>query len=73
MDLEPCLKVHNLVVIQLQNTKFGQMTNCKVIFHITVLVYKFDKIDNSIQSSAQPQSGQLYDDKLPVFTVTPSI
>ena len=39
------------------------MTNFKVVFHITVLVYKFDKIDNSTQSPAQPQSGQLYDDK----------
>ena len=27
MDLEPCFKVHNLVVIQLNNTKLGQMTN----------------------------------------------
>ena len=33
MDLEPCFKVHNLVVIQLNSTKLGQITNLKVIFH----------------------------------------
>ena len=55
--LEPCFKVHNLVVIQLNNTKLGRMTNFKVVFHITVLFYKFDKIGNSTQSPAQPQSG----------------
>ena len=59
MDLEPCLKVHNLVVIQLNNTKLDQMTNFKVVFHMVVLFYKFDKIGNSTQSPAQPQSGQL--------------
>ena len=33
MDLEPCFKVHYLVVyIQLNNTKLGQMTNLNVIF-----------------------------------------
>ena len=32
MDLEPCFKVHNLAVIQLKNTKLGQMTNFNVIF-----------------------------------------
>ena len=26
MNLEPCFKVHNLVVIQLNRTKLGQMT-----------------------------------------------
>ena len=58
MDLEPCFKVHNLAVIQLKNTKLGQMTNFKVVFHMVVLFYKFDKIGNSTQSPAQPQSGQ---------------
>ena len=56
MDLEPCFKVHNLVVIQLKNTKLGQMT--KVVFHMVVLFYKFVKISNSTQSPAQFQSGQ---------------
>ena len=59
MDLEPCFKVHNLAVIQLKNTKLGQMTNFKVVFHMVVLFYKFDKIGNLTQSPAQPQSGQL--------------
>ena len=58
MDLGPCFKVHNLVVIQLKNTKLSQMTNFKVVFHMMVLFYQFDKIDNSTQSTAQPQSGQ---------------
>ena len=58
MDLEPCFKVHNLVVIQLNKTKLGQMTNFKVIFHMMMLFYKFDIIDNSTQSPAQPESGQ---------------
>ena len=58
MDLEPCFKVHNLVVIQLKNTKLGQMTNSKVVFHMVVLFYKFDEIGNLTQSPAQSQSGQ---------------
>ena len=53
MDLEPCFKVHNLVVIQLKITKLGQMTNLKVVFHMVVLFYKFVKISNSTQSPAQ--------------------
>ena len=28
----PCFKLHNLFVIQLNNTKLGQMTNLKVAF-----------------------------------------
>ena len=36
MDLEPYFKVHNLVVIQLNNTKLGQMTNLNVIFYVVV-------------------------------------
>ena len=55
MDLEPCFKEHNLVVIQLNNTKLGRMTNFKVVFQMMVLFYKFDKIGNSTQSPAQPQ------------------
>ena len=54
MDLEPCFKVHNLVVIQLNSTKLGQMTNLKVVFHMMVSIYKLDKICNSTQSPAQP-------------------
>ena len=50
MDLEPCFKVHNLVVVQLKNTKLGLMTNLKVIFHVVVLFYKLDQICNSPQS-----------------------
>ena len=34
IDLEPCFKVHNLVVIQLKNTKLGQLTNLNMIFYI---------------------------------------
>ena len=51
-------KVHNLAVIQLKDTKLGQMTNLKVVFHMVVLFYKFDNIGNSTQFPAQPQSGQ---------------
>ena len=50
MDLEPCFKVHNLVVIQLKNTKLGQMTNLNMIFHMMVSIYKLDQIYNSPQS-----------------------
>ena len=39
MDLEPCFKVHNLVIIHLKNTKLGQMTNFKVVFHMMVLFF----------------------------------
>ena len=38
MDLEPCFKVHNLAVIQLQNTKLGQMTNFEVVFHVVLFL-----------------------------------
>ena len=62
MDLEPCLNVYNLVVIQLKNTKLGQMTNLKVVFHMVVLFYKFAKLSNSNQSPAQFQSGLMLDD-----------
>ena len=57
MDLEPCFKVHNFVVIQLNTTKHSQMTNLKVIFRIVVLIYKLDEICSSTHSPAQPQSG----------------
>ena len=46
-------------VIQLNSTKRGQITNVKVVFHMVVSIYKLDKIWNSTQSPAQPQSGQL--------------
>ena len=46
MDLEPCFKVHNWVVIQLNNTKLGRMTNFVVLIHMMVLFYKFDIIGN---------------------------
>ena len=59
MDLEPCLEVHNLVVIQLKPPKLGQMTDLKVVFHIVVLIYTFVKISNSTQSPAQFQGGQI--------------
>ena len=55
MDLEPCFKVHNLLGIQLNNTKLGQITNLDVIFYMVVLIYKLDQICNSPQSPAQPQ------------------
>ena len=61
MDLEPCFKAHNLAVVQLKTQKLGQMTNVKVVFHMVVLFYKFDKMGNSTQSPAQPQSGQYSD------------
>ena len=57
MDLGPCLKVHNLIVIQLNNTNLGQMTNLDVIFYMVVSIYRLHKICNAIQSPAQPQSG----------------
>ena len=50
MDLEPCFKVHNLVVIQLNNTKLGQMTNLNMIFYMVVSIYKLDQICNLPQS-----------------------
>ena len=53
MDLEPCFKVHNLVVIQLKNTKLGQMTNLNLIFSMVVSIYKLDQIYYSPQSPAQ--------------------
>ena len=53
MDLEPCFKVHNLVVIQLKNTKLGQMTNLNMIFYMVVSIYKLDQICNSPQSPAR--------------------
>ena len=46
MDLEPCFKVHNLVVIQLSSTKLCQMTNRAVVFHMVVSIYKLDTICN---------------------------
>ena len=58
MDLEPCFKVPNLVVIQLNNTKLRQMTDHKVIFYIVVLICQLHTICNSTQSSAQPRSSQ---------------
>ena len=36
MDFEQCFKVHNLVVVQLKNTKLGQMTNLNMIFYMVV-------------------------------------
>ena len=53
MDLEPCFKVHNLVVIQLKNTKVGQMTNLNMIFYMVVSIYKLHQIYNSLQSPAR--------------------
>ena len=54
MDLEPCSKVHNVVVIQLNSITLGQVTDLKVIFHmmVSILIYKLDKICNSIQFPA---------------------
>ena len=34
-----CFKVHNLVVIQLNITKLGQMTNLKMVFFVMVSIY----------------------------------
>ena len=56
MDVDPCFKVHNLVVIQLNNTKLGQMTNRNWIFYMVASINKSDKICISTQSPAQPQS-----------------
>ena len=52
MGLEPCFKVYNLIVIQLNNTKRGQMSNLKVILYMIVSIYKLDKISNSTQCPA---------------------
>ena len=38
MDLEPCSRVRNLVVIEQNNTKLGQMTNLKVAFLVMVSI-----------------------------------
>ena len=57
MDLGSCLKVYNLIVIQLSNTKHAQMANLDVIVYMVVSIYRLDKICNSTQSLAQPQSG----------------
>ena len=54
MDLEPCFKVHNLVVIQLNSTKLGQTTNLKEVFYMVVSIDKLNKICNLTQSPAQP-------------------
>ena len=56
MELEPCFMVYNLIVIQLNSTKLGQLTNLKVILHMVVSVHKLDKICNLTQSPAQPQN-----------------
>ena len=53
MDLEPCFKVHNLVVIQLRNTKLGQMTNLNMIFYMVVSIYVLDQIYKLPQSPAR--------------------
>ena len=53
MDLEPCFKVHNLVVIQLKNTKLDQMTNFNVVFYMVVSIYKLDQIYNYPLSPAR--------------------
>ena len=51
MEFEPCFtEVHNLVVIQLNSTKLGQMTYLKVVFYILVSIYKLDTIYNTTQS-----------------------
>ena len=34
MHLEPCFKLHNLLVINLNHTKLGQTTNLKVVFDV---------------------------------------
>ena len=57
MYLEPCFKVHDLVVIQLKNTKLGQMTNLNMIFYMVVSIYKLDQIYNSPQSGAKRPKG----------------
>ena len=57
MDLEPCLKVHNLIVFQLNNTKLGEITNRNPIIYMVGSMYKLDKICDSTQCPAQPQSG----------------
>ena len=57
MDFEPCFKVLNLVVLQLNSAKLGQISNLNIIFYMVVSIYKLDKITNWIQSPAQPQRG----------------
>ena len=50
MDLDSCLKVQYLVVIRLNSTKLGQLTNLNVIFYMLVSICKMDKICNSTQA-----------------------
>ena len=57
MDFERRSKVHNLVVIQLNNSKLGQMTNLKIVFHIMVSIYKLDKICNLTQFYTEHKEG----------------
>ena len=57
MDLEPCFKVHNLVVIHLNSTKLGQVPNLKVAFCVVASIYQLDNIYNLTHSPVQPQSG----------------
>ena len=40
-----------LAIIQLKNTKLGQMTYLNVIFHMVVLFYEFVKISKSSRPS----------------------
>ena len=47
MVLKQCFEVHNLVVIKLNSTNLGQMTNLNVVFQILVSIKKFDTIYTS--------------------------
>ena len=44
MDLDPYLKVHNLVSVQPKSIILGQMTNLNTIVHVVVSVYRLVKI-----------------------------
>ena len=58
MDLQPCFKSHNLIPVQLQSTKFGQITNLNITFYMAVSVYWLVYIWNSPQFPTQLQNGQ---------------
>ena len=44
MDLEPYIKVHNLVSVHPKSIILGEMTNLNMIFHVAVSVYRLVKI-----------------------------
>ena len=57
MDLEPCLKVYNLVSVYPKIIKLGQMITLNVIFHVVVSDYRLVKLWDSPQFPARFRNG----------------